>query len=236
MTGSDVQTQSVIDAGGLAACAALTRHERRNVRREACWAASNVAAGTAAQISQLAGTPGMVPNLVHQLDKGDWNVQKEAVWALSNMITSGGDDVVHFAVASKVLAPMVRMLKVDDPKIITVALEAVGVVLECGSCPSDATGKTYAELVEECGGVDALDALQQHANNDIYERSVELMETFYGACEEDENVAPVVAEGAKTFSFGSANTGPAFGFNSPGPATAAAGGFSFGFLNNAQFK
>jgi importin subunit alpha-1 len=244
VTGTDVQTQCVIDAGALPAFAALVRHERRNVRREACWASSNIAAGTAEQIGQLASTPNMVGNLIHQMDKGDWNVQKEAVWAISNMITSGGDAIVHYAVSCKVLKPMVRMLKVEDPKITMVAMEAITTILEAGRNPSDVASKNYVDLVEEAGGADALEALQQHANTDIYEKAVALMEAYYGGGDEedvDENLVPAVAVGAKTFTFGSTatTTGSAVfgGFNTQcAPAPAASTGFSFGMLANTQFK
>ena len=201
--------------------------------------------GTPEQIAQLASTPSLVANLVNQLEKGDWNVQKEAVWALSNMVTTGGDDVLHYAVACKALGPLVRMLRVDDPKIITVALEAVSAVLEAERRPNDPLGRAYADLIEEVGGVDALEALQQHASQDIYEKAVAVMEAYYGgddedAAVEDENSAPVVAPGAKTFAFGGSAPPAAFGGFSSAALTAApgpvGGAFNFGFLSNTQFK
>jgi importin subunit alpha-2 len=56
VTGSDVQTQSVVDAGGLQHFAMLLKHERRNVKREAAWAISNVAAGTSSCVLSAADT------------------------------------------------------------------------------------------------------------------------------------------------------------------------------------
>ncbi len=119
------------------------------------------------------------------------------------MITSGGESILHYAVDCGVLPPIVRMLRVDDPKIVLVALEAVTAILEAGQKPGD--DKPYTDKVEEASGVEALEALQQHANNDIYEKAVSIVETYFGGEEdEDENLAPAVAEGAKSFTFGAA--------------------------------
>lgn len=80
-------------------------------------------------------TPGLLANLLFQLEKGDWAVQKEAIWALSNTLTSGGEEVLHFVVANGAIKPLVKMLRVDEPKIIQVAMEAVGAILEAGNPP-----------------------------------------------------------------------------------------------------
>jgi importin subunit alpha-1 len=92
--------------------------------------------------------------------------------------------------------------------------------------------KTYAEMVEEAGGAEALEELQQHANTDVYEKAVELMETYFEDDDEDENLAPAVNATAKTFTFGAAPTSNGtnpFGASNPFAAanpfaTAAFGG------------
>jgi hypothetical protein len=43
----------VVDAGGLSAIKPLLGHAKKGIRKEACWALSNVAAGSRAQISSL---------------------------------------------------------------------------------------------------------------------------------------------------------------------------------------
>ena len=195
VTGSDEQTQAILDADGLPALARLVMSRRRNIAREACWASSNVSAGTPPQIARLVDTPGMVDGLLHQLSKGDFGVRKEACWALSNALTTGEVATVHRLVAKGSIEPLVQALSVDDARIVQVALEAVTAVLEAGGPP--AGGTEYSILVEEAGGVDALETLQEHSNNDIYEKAVSIIETYFGVVDgdEDENVAPAIQDG-----------------------------------------
>lgn len=202
VTGNDVQTQAVIDAGGLVAFSKLITHDRRALRREACWASSNVAAGTPKQIATLVDTPNLMKALIHQLDKGDWNVRKESAWAVSNVLTSGGDECIFKTVQAGAIAPMLKVLKVEDIKIVTVGLEALTAILEAEAPPS-AGGQTYSILVEKAGGIDVLEELQEHDSTEIYEKAVALLEAHYGgSAEDDENIAPAVTENGKTFSFG----------------------------------
>jgi importin subunit alpha-1 len=185
----------------------------------------------------------MVGNLIWALEKGEWNVQKEAVWAVSNMITSGGEDIVHYSVDCSVLKPLVKMMKVEDTKILQVAMEAVTTILEAEANPTRPGSRTYAELVEEAGGVDVLDALQDHASADVYEKATDLIERFFGGGDaEAENTTPALASSSKAFTFGSTPAGAAQ--QQPGavnvfgaPAAVANGtGFSFNFLSTATFK
>lgn len=66
VSGSDLQTQTAIDAGVLNALPQLMRHPTANVQKEAAWALSNIAAGPCQQIQQLI-TCGLLPPLVDLL-------------------------------------------------------------------------------------------------------------------------------------------------------------------------
>ena len=228
VTGNDVQTQAVIDGGALTAFASLVKHERRNIRRECCWAASNVAAGTPAQVAALVSTPGLLAALIQTADKGEWNVRKEAAWAVSNAITTGGPQVVLHVVANGVIGPLVRLLSVDDTKILMVAMEALYVILG-----TDAPGsaQSHAVMVEEAGGAAALDDLQRHTSKEVYNKAIDIIDAYFAPeDEEDENDTPAATtDASKTFTFGA----PASAFSaSPFGATTltSAPAFSFGFL------
>jgi importin subunit alpha-2 len=58
------------------------------------------------------------------------------------------------------------------------------------------TGEPYLELLEEAGGYDRLESLQNHANERIYQHALRIMEKYLGVIEEDdENTAPNTSAG-----------------------------------------
>lgn len=223
VTGTDEQTQAVLDGGFIPQLARLVCHDRRNVRREACWAASNIAAGTPAQINTLVSFPGVVAGLVKQLDGGEWHVRKEAAWALSNIATAGVAHHIDILVAAGMLGPLAAILVVDDARVVQVSLEAVEAILKQGKQYSDAgRAEDFVGSFEEAGGVDALDDLQRHANEQIHTRATHLIEAYVGTEDEDEeeaeNTQPAI-NNAGTFQFGA----PSKAFNGQNNAMVPAG-------------
>ena len=225
-------TQAALEAGLLAGTAPLLEHARANVRKEACWTLSNVTAGTAAQAEAVLAHDGgaLLGKLLELLAEGQWDVRKEAAFAVANVCTSGAATAAHVAALATrprhdVVSSFCEMLHVQDVKMVMVALEALaGVLAHDGGAGAGgeskhgagAGGGAYALAVEECGGLDKIEALQDHANADVYKKSVHLLETYFGSEdeEEDQNVAPAVANEGKAFSFAA-------------PANAAPGGFTF---------
>lgn len=53
VTGDDVQTQVVINRGGLAGLLSLLSNQKKGIVKEACWTISNITAGNADQIEQV---------------------------------------------------------------------------------------------------------------------------------------------------------------------------------------
>ncbi len=87
VTGSDHQTEAVIQAGGLPTFAALLQHSKMNIVKEAAWTLSNITAGTPEQIQSVIDS-GCLGPLVEVLAHGDFKAKKEAAWAITNL-TSG---------------------------------------------------------------------------------------------------------------------------------------------------
>ncbi|XP_063512376.1 importin subunit alpha-1-like [Pongo pygmaeus] len=84
VTGTDEQTQVVIDAGALAIFPSLLTNPKTNIQKEATWTMSNITAGRQDQIQQVVNH-GLVPFLVSVLSKADFKTQKEAVWAVTTI-------------------------------------------------------------------------------------------------------------------------------------------------------
>lgn len=66
VTGTDEQTQTVLDAGALPLLGDLLRHPKNNIQKETAWTLSNITAGRDTQIQDVINA-GLVPYLVDVL-------------------------------------------------------------------------------------------------------------------------------------------------------------------------
>jgi len=209
VTGTDKQTQEMISHGLLPVLLPMLSSSKRNIRKEACWAISNITAGTPAQIESVIQA-NIIPSMIHVLSTDEFHVQKEATWALSNITNNGTKKHTHFLVNKGILPPLCDILSCNDPRVVLVTLEGLDNILRLGQEESDDGENRYCDIIEECGGLDKIENLQRHENNEIYEKSVQLIQKYFGSIEEDDEMALAPSESATKFSFGaqSSSAGP----------------------------
>ena len=191
VTGDDVPTQAVIQAGGLTHLLRLLASEKNNVRKEACWAVSNIMAGSQDQIQAVLDA-NAVPVLINLLQHGEWEVKKEACWALSNATSGGSAAQIAYLVGQGVVYPISQMLKVkvEDQRIVMVALEGLENILRSGEALVDATGaggtNPHLQACREAGVDEALSELNRAPAN-IFTKAAAIREAYF---EEDSSVPP----------------------------------------------
>jgi len=220
VTGDDNQTQCVINCGALPRLLALLSSPKKGIRKEACWTISNITAGTREQI-QAVIEANIIPPLVHLLQVAEFDIKKEAAWSISNATSGGSPEQIKFLVQQGCIKPLCDLLTCNDPRLVTVALEGIENVLKAGEHESTAPGGTgtnpYTGYVDEAEGLDKLEQLQNHQNEDVYKKAVHILETHFGIDDdEDEQLAPET-------------TNEGFVFQQAIPQQAAGvGGFQFG--------
>ncbi|KAI8994606.1 armadillo-type protein [Pilobolus umbonatus] len=196
VTGDDAQTQMVINCGALPALLHLLSSPKEALRKEACWTLSNITAGNTAQIQAVIDN-GLIQPLIQVLVKGDLKTKKEACWAICNA-TSGGlnkPEQIKYLVNEGCIKPLCDILSSIDNKIMLVALDGLDNILRVGEMEKVNTMhglNPYALLVEECDGLDAIHRLQTHDNVDIYRKSYQLIDKYFGDNddEQDTEMAP----------------------------------------------
>jgi len=210
VTGNDVQTDAVIESSAVPVFAKLLQHPKMNIVKESAWTISNITAGNPVQIQTVIDA-GCLQPLIDILVKGDFKAQKEAAWAVTNL-TSGGNvqQIVHLC-GEGVLKPFCDLLAAKDDKTVCVVLDGLTNIL----ATAEKLGEVdkVAMMVEECGGLDRIEALQTHENEAIYAKALQIIETFFPDGDQvDDEIAPKAGDTGFEFTT-EENTAPASGFN-----------------------
>jgi len=88
VSGSDRQTAEVVKAGFYDVIELCIDHRIKNIKKESCWALSNVMAGTRDQLDLFFNRASLIKKVIELCRNSDLNVRKEAGWCLSNAICS----------------------------------------------------------------------------------------------------------------------------------------------------
>ncbi|KAL3626572.1 hypothetical protein CASFOL_030121 [Castilleja foliolosa] len=215
VTGDDAQTQYIIDNGALPSLLSLlTHHHKKSIKKEACWTISNITAGNKEQI-QAVIEAGLIGPLVNLLQHDEFDIKKEAAWAISNATSGGTNEQILYLVNQNGIKPLCDLLVCPDPRIVTVCLEGLENILKVGEAEKGNTRDVnyFAQLIDEAEGLEKIESLQSHDNNDIYEKAVKILETYWLE-DEEETVIPVGDGTQPGFSFGGNGLqAPPGGFN-----------------------
>uniref|UniRef100_H3CQJ2 Importin subunit alpha n=1 Tax=Tetraodon nigroviridis TaxID=99883 RepID=H3CQJ2_TETNG len=207
VTGTDEQTQVVLNCDALSHFTALLTHTKEKINKEAVWFLSNITAGNQQQVQAVIDAK-LVPMIIHLLDKGDFGTQKEAAWAISNLTISGRKDQVAYLIEKEVIPPFCNLLMVKDAQVVQVVLDGLSNILKM----ADDEAEMIANLIEDCGGLEKVELLQNHENEDIYKLAYEIIDQYFSSddIDEDASLVPEAFQGG-TYGFNSANV-PAKGF------------------------
>ncbi|XP_050218228.1 importin subunit alpha-2 [Mercurialis annua] len=216
VTGDDIQTECIISIGALPYLLnLLANNHKKSIKKEACWTISNITAGNKEQIKAVIES-GLIGPLVNLLQNAEFDIKKEAAWAMSNATSGGTHEQIQFLVSQGCIKPLCDLLVCPDPRIVTVCLEGLENILKVGEAEKNSgnTGEVniYAELIDDCEGLEKIENLQSHDNTEIYEKAVKILETYW--LEEDEETLPSGDNSQQGFNFGGNDPSvPSGGFN-----------------------
>ncbi|KAK6120158.1 hypothetical protein DH2020_046064 [Rehmannia glutinosa] len=207
VTGDDTQTQVIIENRALPCLLnLLTQNHKKSIKKEACWTISNITAGNRDQIQAVIDA-GIISPLVLLLQNAEFEIKKEAAWAISNATSGGTNDQIKFLVREGCIKPLCDLLICPDPRIVTVCLEGLENILKVGEAEKNQgnTGdvNVFAQMIDDA---------KSHDNNEIYEKAVKILETYW--LEEDDEQLVSGDAPQPGFNFGGGDLPvPSGGFN-----------------------
>ncbi|XP_039020659.1 importin subunit alpha-4-like [Hibiscus syriacus] len=196
VTGDDSQTQVVIDNKVLPYLHKFVSHNyKKCIQKEACWTISNITAGNSSQL-QAVIEANIISPLLHLLQHAEFDIKKEAAWAISNATSTGSHRQIQYMVKQGCLQPLCDLLVCPDTRVMTICLEGLENILKIGEADSKCGRNVYTEMIEDCDGLEKIEDLQNHNNNDIYNKAVKMLERYWLEEEEEGHY------GNSQFSFG----------------------------------
>ncbi|KAK9218743.1 hypothetical protein WN943_007380 [Citrus x changshan-huyou] len=183
-TGDDFQTQGIINCGALPYFLdMLVNNQKESIKKEVCWVISNITAGNREQIQAVINA-GLIGPLVNLLQNAEFDIKKEAARVISNASSGGTHEQIKYLVGTGCIKPLCDLLLCPDPGIVTVCLKGLENILKVGEAEKNmgtAIGNVnqHAQLVEKAEGLEKIENLQSHDGNEIHEKSVKILETYW---------------------------------------------------------
>ena len=131
----------------------------------------------------------MAAHLVSLLAEGEFRIKREAAWAISNALSKGSHEHVDSLVRCMCIRPMCDMLVCGDAKVVSILLEGIDNILKVGAAKvalsEQRIDNPYVPIFDECEGIEKLEALQHHENNEIYKKAMFILEEYMAAQDEE---------------------------------------------------
>ncbi|KAF1769953.1 hypothetical protein GCK72_001770 [Caenorhabditis remanei] len=178
-TGNDSLTQSVIDLGCLKRLVPLMEKTKSSsITKECCWLISNIIAGTHAQIQSVLDAK-LLPLIINIFQYGDHKCQFEASWALSNLVQGGTVNQIYALMECNAVPALCQALKQTNTDMLTNTLETLSLLMTAVQDCYSQELEVLLDQVEENGGLDALERLQESQSERIYELAYSIITQFF---------------------------------------------------------
>ncbi len=191
LAGDGFQMQLMINVSVLPCLLALLSCPKRTIRKEACWAISNITASHRSHIQAVIDCniiPALI-NLLNNVNSEGFDTKKEALRAILNATSEGSPEQIRYLVEQGCIKPMCDMLATTTTYVSTVMmiLEGFDHILMAGqSDPRKGESYRYAQCIEDAGGLDMIERLQTLQHEDVVGKAVEILENYFNQDDDEE--------------------------------------------------
>uniref|UniRef100_A0A0N5B8G9 Importin subunit alpha n=1 Tax=Strongyloides papillosus TaxID=174720 RepID=A0A0N5B8G9_STREA len=188
-TGNDYLTQLVVDSGILKKVLAnLIANEKPVIVKECAWLLSNILAGNQQQIQAVIDAGLLLPILTI-FKRGDFKSIYEASWAVSNLVQGGTSKQIFelWKVGGLEILCLPLRGSVNNDVFVNLLDTIYGVL----NTAREYYPEVFTEMkdqIEECGGLDTIEHLQQSESEKVYQQAYRIVSEFFNDDEEDDLV------------------------------------------------
>uniref|UniRef100_A0AC35U1A4 Importin subunit alpha n=1 Tax=Rhabditophanes sp. KR3021 TaxID=114890 RepID=A0AC35U1A4_9BILA len=183
-TGADFLTQYVVDCGALNVLPSLMEKKKATIIKECAWLISNIAAGSQGQIQAIIESK-CLEHVFQTFYNGDHKSIFECSWVVSNIVQGGTTNQILALREYGGIAALCSQLNAPNAEVTVNILDTLKGILDASRSVSDQVlAKTTTEI-EECNGLDKIEALQQQENDNIYKSSYEIISEFFNTGDDD---------------------------------------------------
>lgn len=181
VTGTDLQTDILLEMGLLKRVKPLLRHPDTLVRRKCCWLLGNLMAGTTQQIQCVMDSK-VIPAMVRMSLRDKRDIRVELTWAWCNAICGRGTlDQVQYLLDHGALESCCNQMLSNNTQLLFELLEALRRVLE------HADPLVFLQF-EGYGGVEALETLHRHSNDKVCELANDVSRVYAENVENSDDI------------------------------------------------
>lgn len=190
-TGTEAHTDVLLDHDALRVLDKYITCKKASVRKEVCWILSNIAAGNPSQVQKLLSYQGLIPKILQQMSiSNEFEVRREARFIISNVILGKNVHYIRKLIQYGVIGMLIDNFQDGDDRFIWESLDLLETIFK--EIKDIDSIMTYIENAE---GIEKIEALQQHRNNEIYEKALHIVENYFqGVSDEDERDMPITPE------------------------------------------
>jgi hypothetical protein len=156
--------------------------DRKAIRREACWALSNIAAGSSQQVQALFdATPPVFPKVLEIVRTDTMDVRREALWVVVNGLEScSWESILYLVDTLQVLRVLCKLLSISDAAVLSVVLQCIRLLLKRA-----AEKDQVARFIAKQADMNAIENLQSHRSPQVRQVALSLLEALEALISEE---------------------------------------------------
>ena len=171
VTGTDKQTQAVLDEGVLKYFPELLLSKNEDLVKSGLWFLSNICAGNIQQIQAVIDA-GLIPSIIKALGEEPCGNQKEAAWAVFNISQGGTAEQIMFLVDNGLIPSLCHLLTLTNDQVLMAALGTTKNIIKL----SGDRQMSVVQDIRKCGGFQSVQMLEEHDDYNVSDLALQIQE------------------------------------------------------------